>query len=283
VGESVAVVIPVWKESLSEFERISFLQVCRVLNKYKVILITYRKLNLSSYISIFQDECVAFEIKYFNKKYFESTETYNSLMLSISFYRRFLFYKHILVYQTDCFVFRDELSSWLDEGISYVGAPWMKGYSSAKNETKVLGVGNGGLSLRRVSHHIKALVIYNYRQKKHLTWQFMNERDGSKPIVRAVSALLKKILFQSAFQFNGWSFNEDHFWGIEAKKGSPWFKVPDWKLASRFSVESQPAYFYHLNNGRLPFGCHAWWRYDLEFWKPYIEKCGYSLASPETH
>lgn len=281
MGESVAVVIPVWKEDLTEFERISFIQACRILNKYKVILVTYHKLNLSYYIQIIQDESVEFEIKYFDKKYFESTESYNALMLSVSFYRRFLFYKFILVYQTDCFVFRDDLMSWLEEGVSYIGAPWLKGFSSAKNETEVIGVGNGGLSLRRVGHHIKALIIYNYMQKRHLLLHLLDDGENSMPLVSRVSGLLKKLFLQSAFQFNGWSANEDYFWGIETNKSSSWFKVPDWRLASRFSMEVQPAYFYHLNNNELPFGCHAWWRYDFEFWKPFIENFGYSLATSE--
>jgi hypothetical protein len=27
-----------------------------------------------------------------------------------------------------------------------------------------------------------------------------------------------------------------------------------------------------MNNHRLPFGCHAWPRYDRMFWEPYLVK-----------
>ena len=32
-----------------------------------------------------------------------------------------------------------------------------------------------------------------------------------------------------------------------------------------------------MNQDRLPFGCHAWFRYDLEFWRPHIEAFGHDL------
>lgn len=146
------------------------------------------------------------------------------------------------------------------------------------------GVGNGGFSLRRVSHHIKALLLYNYYiEKKYLIWKFIYERDSSKSLFSEGLALLKELPFNSSFMFNNRSVNEDYFWGAEAKHYFSWFMVPDWKMASQFSLEVQPEYFYKLNNRKLPFGCHAWWRYDLEFWKPYIEEFGYHLAVPKAN
>ncbi len=47
--------------------------------------------------------------------------------------------------------------------------------------------------------------------------------------------------------------------------------------ACKFSFEVNPAILFKMNNNQLPMGCHAWWLYDLEFWRPHIESYGYKL------
>jgi hypothetical protein len=37
-----------------------------------------------------------------------------------------------------------------------------------------------------------------------------------------------------------------------------------------FSFEREPRYCFERNGGRLPFGCHAWNRWDRPFWEPYL-------------
>jgi hypothetical protein len=75
--------------------------------------------------------------------------------------------------------------------------------------------------------------------------------------------------------FNDWEDNEDAFWGRKTACFS-WFTVPKWEEAVLFSVEVQPGRFIG-ETSELPFGCHAWWSYDLDFWKPHIERFGYKL------
>ena len=275
--KSVAVVIHVYKEELTEYEKISFIQACRVLNKYRFILVSYRELDISKYTNILDDESIDYKIKYFNKRYFISTDGYNSLLLSTHFYFKFLYYKYILIYQFDCFVFRDELDAWVEMNYSYIGAPWLEGYNVGKFGNAVLGVGNGGFSMRHVKDHFKALILYNYTKKRELLREYMNTSNRSKPVIRAFFQLQNKLILQNAFVFTNWSLNEDYFWGEIARTDYSWFKVPEWEVASRFSMEVQPEYFYELNNNELPFGCHAWWKYDIEFWKPFIEKFGHNL------
>jgi hypothetical protein len=38
----------------------------------------------------------------------------------------------------------------------------------------------------------------------------------------------------------------------------------------RFAFEAAPRQCLEMNQGRLPFGCHAWGRYDREFWTPHL-------------
>ena len=100
-------------------------------------------------------------------------------MLSAEFYERFLNSKYLLIYQLDAYVFKDELTAWCNRGFDYVGAPWTikKKYENPIYKPvlaiksfiyKLKGkpsryawlgnkVGNGGLSLRKVDTHLKAV------------------------------------------------------------------------------------------------------------------------------
>jgi hypothetical protein len=50
-------------------------------------------------------------------------------------------------------------------------------------------------------------------------------------------------------------------------------KMPTPLLATNFAWELFPSYLYNKNNGRLPFGCHAFEKYEyLNFWSIYIPK-----------
>lgn len=268
---TVAIAIPVWKKNLTENEKISFNQACGLLKEFTFILVSYRALDIDTYTNILDAKGIHYKVKYFNQRYFKDVNSYSLLMLSLGFYTRFLFYNYLLIYQVDCFVFRDELRYWVNKEYSYIGAPWVKGYTNPDNaETKVLGVGNGGFSLRRISHHIKALIIYNLKHKKHLIWKLIYERNETNSISQELMEFIKGLLFQNAFEKREWDFNEDYFWGMIAEPSFNWFTVPDWKTAAKFSMEAKPRYFFDMNNHKLPFGCHAWWRYDFAFWMPHI-------------
>ncbi len=66
--------------------------------------------------------------------------------------------------------------------------------------------------------------------------------------------------------------NEDYFWADEAVRYCPEFKVASLDVGLRFAFEVAPRRCFELNNGTLPFGCHAWPRYDRAFWEPYLLK-----------
>ena len=48
------------------------------------------------------------------------------------------------------------------------------------------------------------------------------------------------------------------------------FKIAPVETSSKFSIETNPSHFYTMNNEVLPFGCHAWEKYDPQFWEPFI-------------
>ena len=181
-------------------------------------------------------------IESFSPDFFTSIEAYNRLMLSPDFYRRFQNYEYILIYQLDAFVFSDQLSYFCNLGYDYIGAPWLHGIFNYIDSAHYLWhVGNGGLSLRRVESFIRIL-----EDRKPLQGEQIKNED----------------LFFS-------SIVDDQF------------KVAPMEIALQFSFERQVRKCFALNHNQLPFGCHAWARYDLEFWKPYIEQSGYEIKGAD--
>jgi hypothetical protein len=76
---------------------------------------------------------------------------------------------------------------------------------------------------------------------------------------------------------NSFKGYEDQFWCLVAARNFKWFTIPESYEELRFAFEMQPARMYRLNQHQLPFGCHAWWKYDLEFWKPWFKQEGYLI------
>lgn len=245
----VCVVIPVYKPLPSDSEITSLKQCLKILHKYDVFLLHPIGLNVAEYLKVGE----AIKPMPFEKKYFDGLEGYNRLVLSPIFYFRFLPYKYLLIYQLDCYVFRDELEYWAGKNFDYIGAPFevndqiIRTYNSLlysknswiKKAKKLLSkaqtnltVGNGGLSLRKV---FKFWII---------------------------SVLFKPVIFR-------WLTNEDYFWGLFAPNFIPCFKVPTTKLARLFAIE-QNCKFHYEKNGCLPFGCHAWEKYEPKFWEDFI-------------
>ncbi|RMF85103.1 MAG: hypothetical protein D6736_17985, partial [Nitrospinota bacterium] len=66
--------------------------------------------------------------------------------------------------------------------------------------------------------------------------------------------------------------NEDFFWSDRAIRYHPGFRVAPVEVGLRFAFEAAPRLCFALNDYQLPFGCHAWARYDRAFWEPYLLK-----------
>ncbi|HEV7351231.1 DUF5672 family protein [Telluribacter sp.] len=239
----VAVVIPIYKSDLSAAEKASLRQCLQVLSAYPLIVVKPAGLVLDS----LQQEYPALQFRSFEDQFFSSIVGYNELLVSLTFYKAFTDFEYILIYQLDAYVFRDELPHWCAKGYDNIGAPSLEPdelsqlpaeaqetYATVLTESHP--VLNGGLSLRRIPAIIRYLRIYN------------------------------------AF-YTRWPGNEDKLFSLDARRLAPmkfFIKLPSWQEALAFSFEKSPAASYALNNRQLPFGCHAWERYDPEFWKPFI-------------
>ena len=242
--KDVIVLIPVYKSDFTHEEEYSLYRCIDVLGSYDIGFVcpfSLPELDVGKKHSI-----VTYR---FHDCFFESTSSYNQLMLSEELYRAFEDYQYILIHQLDALVFSNRLEEFIRLDYDYIGAPWIHGAKFwAKNFGTGVGryaaflynkihqiiyedllyVGNGGLSLRKVSSFIDTL---NRFSKMSSTYQE----------------------------------NEDAFFSWIGKNYPQLFNVAPVNVALKFSFEMFPRRCYEMNNHEIPFGCHAWKKYDPDF------------------
>ena len=269
---SCAVVIPVYRANLHVNERLSLTQCVRLLGAHRLILAKPASLDVSTILAEFP----GLAQESFPDEFFKGVRAYNALMLSAAFYERFRAFEFILIHQLDAFVFSGDLARWCTAEVDYVGAPWLSNAAlSSPASTAALRfkawlydrlnlrdrqwpsypraarllfkVGNGGLSLRRVSAFLER--IQRHREQ--------------------IEALLRE---ERAVQ-------EDQFYSVDLRDlGTP-LRVPDWRTAARFAMELSPRRCVErVNGGQLPFGCHGWDKYDTGYWREQFAAAGQMRA-----
>lgn len=263
----MVILIPFYRDHVSDYEQISLQQCEQVLPHYEKIIIKPRSLTLTDRSHLFKHN----RTENFDDAYFKSIAGYNRLMLSPEFYQRFLAYDYIFIYQMDCFVFRDELQYWCNKNYDYIGAPWIKKtyhknlvelwYSNTRKYLKKRfnkldnnepnqyqldkQVGNGGFSLRKVKKFYDVSLLMKTKAEYYL----------------AQTSVM---------------YNEDVFWSIEVNRERRILDIPYYKEALKFAFETPPVKAKNLKIDDLPFGCHDW---DLhkKYWRPMFKKFGYEI------
>ena len=181
-------------------------------------------------------------VAYFPPQFFQSVKTYNYLMMSPGFYDVFKDFDYILIYQLDAFVFHDALENFCALGYDYIGAPWPRMYVKNVPE-KISPVGNGGFSLRNVKAHVELL---NNRPDLINRWHARQ-------------------------------LPEDAFFSHCGKRDDCAFRVAPIDVAYKFSAEFDIERVVKKNGGKLPFGCHGWWRQRPEFYVDVFARVGVDL------
>lgn len=253
------------KQHLTETEKASLLQCYKVLGKYPIRFICPKGLDVNEYKALRPDA----QFEFIDPKWQASYVMFGRLKVVPFLYRKFSNYKYILFYELDAWVFRDELEYWCNKNYDYIGAPWVEGWKNAASNAPILGVGNGGFSLRKVKSHLKVLHSFAYIKPVSQLWQECKKERG---IRRFLNLLLNLTLKNNTFiSFNNYYLHEDVFWGMIASSRFSWFKTAPVTEALRFSVEAQPERFIKSVED-LPFGCHAWPKTNPSFWKQYIHQ-----------
>ena len=277
LARQVAVVVPVVRLPLSVDEEISLRHLRTYLGRFDRYVVGLQNLP---------EELSDFQLKPFPPRYFTGRYAYNRLLLKEEFYRAFAEHEYILIYQLDSLVFTSNLEEWCRKGWDYVGAPWLKNLDDPTQGFS--GVGNGGLSLRRVTSALAVLtskqLLEDPKERGRRTGRrskLLYEHLDSAPQLKRKIVAAKTFLHRCGYHNNvSWHVrqlaktksNEDLFWGFDALKVMANFCIPVPQEALKFSFEVAPRYCFKLNSGQLPFGCHAWSKYDREFWKPFLLK-----------
>ena len=116
----VDVIIPIYRKNPDKDDLISISQGFTVFKDYEITFVHPLSLDISAYQSFENAKFLGFD-----DLYFKNIEGYNLLMMSSIFYESF-HKKYILIYQTDAFVFRNELNYWAQKDFDYIGAPWLR-------------------------------------------------------------------------------------------------------------------------------------------------------------
>lgn len=241
--EKVSIVVPIYREKLDHTEVISLRQLVQVMDNYHITVVHPKKVNPA----FLKELGLNFDSLSFDNEYFDGIYGYNRLTLSTDFYGALKQHEYILIYQTDAYIFRDELTQWVDKGYDYIGGPWVVRKQTAfqrclykfnnfvrkmRNKTQKdpsahFKVGNGGFSLRRTQRFLELSNKY----KEHIERKVIKGPDNFIP--------------------------EDVFWSLKIPDKADALRVPDYKEALNFCFDRRPAIAYKLNNKQLPFGAHG--------------------------
>lgn len=245
------VVIPIYKDKIDPNEQVSLQRMLEVFKDEEIVVITYKGLALPTITSMLMNNA-NYRFEYFSKFYFETVNRYNQLMLSKCFYDRFKDYEYVLISQLDVYVFSNQLEYWCNKGYDFIGAPLFN-----HNSKDFGGCYNGGFSLRRISAFRNKYNSYN-------KWKIFI----CKPSGWSVFFILKYLFsivtyFNIRLQIPKSSSGEDTIW-------SRLEKVPSFEKSAHFSFEKYPSYLHSIIK-ELPFGCHAYVKWDDGFYKNNIK------------
>jgi hypothetical protein len=262
----ICIVIPIYKEILNDFEIQSVEQCIEILSDYSIHFVCAKELKVDFYKAKFPE---IYNFIFFEEKYFKDLKGFNRLMLSGSFYSGFKKYSYMLIYQTDCFVFRDELLTWSNKGYDYIGGVWFDDFiGNPYLDAKVWYAGNGGLSLRKIKSMMQLLSskkpLKSFRQLIAEKRKLYN--IGKINFLKEIIFLPLNLLgFRNNYNYQAkmHNTNEDVYF-VEASLKYKGLKIPKVEDAISFSWDRCPKFLFDYV-GHLPFACHAWFREDFPY------------------
>ena len=262
-----AVIIPFYKPTLTTTEIISLEQCFKILHRHPIIAVVPHSLDMS-----FTDGYVFNDVIRFDDSYFKDIYAYNRLMFATDFYKAFLPFEFILIYQLDAFVFEDALDYWCSQEYDYIGAPWLD------EDILEQGVVAKTKMLLKRYFYTRFNVMRNGFPSRH---QFRNITGNGGFSLRRVAKFYNLTIsckneMQQYLDYHHPAYNEDRFWSVDVNRKKHNLLIPGYRTALKFAIETCPESAYVLNNHVLPFGCHAWDEYQ-DFWQPFFKEQGYEI------
>lgn len=261
----VVIVIPYYKDTINNYEKISWQSLLKYYPDIPKVVVMPRGVNSPvSHESILKTE-------YLDPSYFRSVSTTNKYYLNKQFYKRFITYKYILLFELDCLIVKDELNYWLSQNFSYIGAPTVKkSLLDRKNRkpNKLKYFCNGGFSLRKVHDFINVLDSQSINLLNNYTWR---ELLKVWKIIKFTRLLYKSYKSKKLAQYFARNYyqHEDVFWSYFAKLFSKDFKNADSKnltYLAQFAIDTGPQFVRSKINYGHPFAYHKLYAYDHALW-----------------
>lgn len=267
--KKLCVVIPVHRPQMPADE-VASLQACKAqLSQHDCYLLYPEGMDVSAYVSIFD----GLLLKPVPPGWLSSIENYNKTKVSLGFYQLFGNYQYMLTYELDAYIFEPLTEDNEAFRFDFIGAPFQEGYWKAAPEAPFIKGCNSGFSIRNIRSCIAVLnSMKKYRfhwliYKIFLSWS-LRLRDNLDRLTNKKYEVF--IWGQVGFAFSGEHINEDLVWSRVVPALFQSFTVADPYSSLRFSFEYNPAHLLELNKGKLPLGCHAWYKH-YEFWRKYID------------
>lgn len=233
-NNTCAIVVPIYHTTPDELEQLSLKQLNRVIgSEFDVFLIGPDYVDFDDYSKYLSGSGTNNYLEYviFDDKYFKSNKSYSQLCLSYDFYDTFNKYDYMMIYQTDCWIFRNEIQKFCDMSYDYIGGPIYSPASAWTSLKKGLHpiVGNGGLSLRKISTMLKITNPDGYIYNK-----YKNEWD--------------KIEYEDYVICDVFSHDIK-------------MNIPDYKIAEKFSLDFLPNNVNELDpmSAHRVFALHQYW------------------------
>ncbi|MEO5917521.1 MAG: DUF5672 family protein [Luteolibacter sp.] len=273
-AKKVVILIPMsTRAELTPEEEISMRQILHYFGRYEKFLIVPEGMEIS-----FE----GFGVMHFPRRFFGSAANHGRMLNTPEFYRHFEDYEFIFFHHLDALAFSDQLEEWCDSDVDYIGPPWINCPDSPWVDRP--RVGNGGFTLLRTQKALEALRsrhlaepatfwldLFSYRATPQLADK-LERIKGIFPLSIVAKRLLKE--WSETEDPSPNNRNNDIFWSDLAAYYLPDFKVASVEEGLRFAFEVSPRICLELNGGKMPFGCHAWARYDRAFWEPFIVTAG---------
>lgn len=263
--EKLAIIIIIgYKPTLSNNEKASLRQCYKILSRYPIKVVSPKGMDVSEYAKVIPD----IEFEYVNQKWTSSYLMNSQFKTNRWLYNRYRDYNFLLFYELDCWVFKDELEYWCKKGWDYIGAPW---FDTITNQ--ITGSGNGGFSLRKNSSSLKVADRVKFLKNIRSLW-FKSYLQALFPFERIIRILKKHFHIQRPEEVSLMLLEkeilEDYYWCKKIGLVFNDFRVAPPEVSRKFSFEVNPRSLFAMNGNELPFGCHAWERYETDFWTNFI-------------